>query len=232
MSSSIEDMKNPVNNLQCEHCNKILSTASALELHKRTAKYCLLIQNKLNEVTSKYKCDKCDYSTTKKDNLNKHLKTCKQKTITDKKAQDDMSIKYLLLEKENEMLKKQIEEYKNQADKRVRMDALIIKAMSNNKRDNIGKRESIPKAIKAQLWERDFGEAYSGSCQLCSEQFKVTSSLWHASHIISHAQGGSDNIENLTILCASCNLSMGAMSFTEYKSKYQSQINLTSDVTN
>jgi len=200
-------------NLTCEYCKKIFSAQSSLKKHKLTAKSCLALRPEDSQFSKNYKCDHCEYTTKVKHHLSQHVSTCKHKVTSKQNEEHDFRIKILLLEKELELVKQQRDEYKEQA----------------RSKHNNGKRESIPKAIKSQLWERVFGEAFSGKCQLCSEQFKVISSLWHASHIISHAQGGSDNIENLTILCASCNLSMGTMSFPEYKSKYQSQNNSASE---
>ena len=61
---------------------------------------------------------------------------------------------------------------------------------------------TIPQATKNAVWRRD-GER----CQLCSE----TNGPWHIDHIFPYSKGGSNSLENLRILCATCNLRKGAL---------------------
>ena len=49
---------------------------------------------------------------------------------------------------------------------------------------------------------------------------KVTN--FEAGHIISHAKGGEDNIDNLLPICSLCNKSMGTENLIDYKLKYYS----------
>lgn len=56
----------------------------------------------------------------------------------------------------------------------------------------------IPSKIKREVWERD-----QGRCRLCGESKDL-----HFDHIIPFSRGGtSTNVENIQLLCASCNLS-------------------------
>ena len=66
------------NEFECEHCEKILSSRSALNHHKNTAKYCLILQNKILEEVLSYRCDDCEYVTGNKTNITNHLKICKK----------------------------------------------------------------------------------------------------------------------------------------------------------
>ncbi len=59
-----------------------------------------------------------------------------------------------------------------------------------------GKREAIPKHIKRSVWTRD-----SGQCVNCGSQTDL-----QYDHIIPVSKGGSSTIENLQILCKTCNL--------------------------
>jgi hypothetical protein len=81
------------------------------------------------------------------------------------------------------------------------------------------KRKAIPKPVKMKLWNQHFTEDNAkGKCQVCSNEIKMSD--FEAGHIISVANGGSDNIENLTPLCGQCNKSMGTQSVHDFKQTY------------
>lgn len=61
-------------------------------------------------------------------------------------------------------------------------------------------RTQIPTEIKQAVFIRD-----DGRCQKCGSSKNI-----HYDHIIPYSKGGADNIENLQILCAVCNLSKGS----------------------
>lgn len=58
------------------------------------------------------------------------------------------------------------------------------------------KRPPIPKAVVDALWSRD-----KGQCVYCASSENI-----HIDHIIPFSKGGSSSIENLQLLCQSCNL--------------------------
>lgn len=89
---------------------------------------------------------------------------------------------------------------------------LFIKTESENKRKN------IPKTVRDFLWNNHFGESLEGYCYVCKN--RITYHTFHAGHIISVKNGGSDNITNLEVICSSCNLSMGSKNLNEFKNKY------------
>ena len=81
------------------------------------------------------------------------------------------------------------------------------------------KRKAIPKTVKTQLWNKFFTEDNAkGKCQVCSKEIKMSD--FEAGHIIASANGGSDNLDNLTPLCGQCNKSMGTQSVYEFKKTY------------
>lgn len=61
---------------KCEFCNKILRSISSLNQHQKTTKYCLKIQNKVND---NFICLYCENTFTTKQALSKHLDICKEK---------------------------------------------------------------------------------------------------------------------------------------------------------
>ena len=61
--------------MECEYCGSILKTELTLKNHQKTAKYCLIKQNKNFE---EHKCCFCKASFVLKSCLYKHLKICKE----------------------------------------------------------------------------------------------------------------------------------------------------------
>ena len=61
-------------------------------------------------------------------------------------------------------------------------------------------REAVPEAVKKTVWERD-----GGRCVLCSKAARL-----HFDHDIPIAEGGGNTVENIRLLCESCNLKKGS----------------------
>jgi hypothetical protein len=61
--------------MECVHCKAILKTSLSLKQHQKTAKYCLIKQNK--RVEKEYECCFCTTVFTLKSSLHKHVKICK-----------------------------------------------------------------------------------------------------------------------------------------------------------
>ena len=79
-----------------------------------------------------------------------------------------------------------------------------------------GPRKAIPKKIRGEAWKIQFGDSTSGSCYCCKKPLDVFED-WHAGHIVSHANGGSDTAVNLRPICGSCNLSMATENMDDFK---------------
>ena len=77
-------------------------------------------------------------------------------------------------------------------------------------------RKKIPKKIRGEAWKNQFGDSIKGSCFCCKKEFGVFDD-WHAGHIISHSNGGTDTADNLRAVCGSCNLSMGTENMDAFK---------------
>jgi hypothetical protein len=84
--------------MNCDFCNTNFKNISSLNHHKKTAKFCLKIQDKyINEIYKDFKCDLCDKLFTTKQSLNNHLISCK---IFIKQKKDDELQKLLYEQKE------------------------------------------------------------------------------------------------------------------------------------
>lgn len=80
------------------------------------------------------------------------------------------------------------------------------------------KRKNIPKGIKNMVWRNQYGEDLSGPCLICKSTIQINN--FEASHIISHANGGSDKVDNLRPLCFDCNRSMNKKNWSDYVNQY------------
>ena len=87
------------------------------------------------------------------------------------------------------------------------------------KLNNNNKRRSIPKIIKDNLWNKTFTEKSGlGQCFVCKG--KITSRSFDCGHVISVANGGTDQLDNLQPVCSTCNKSMGTQNMIEFKQQY------------
>ncbi len=84
--------------------------------------------------------------------------------------------------------------------------------------ENDSKRGKIPITVRHKLWNNHFKNSNIGKCTVCEEIINISN--FHAGHIISSKNGGSDNINNLSPTCSCCNLSMGIQNLNEFKNKY------------
>ena len=69
-------------------------------------------------------------------------------------------------------------------------------------------RKSIPKAIREQIWLREYGKLFEGKCKTPWCENKINAWDFHAGHNIPDSKGGSINPNNLIPICSRCNLSM------------------------
>jgi len=98
--------------MECQFCNKTLSSKSALTYHQKTAKFCLQIQGK-NSADKEYKCD-CGKTYNNKHHIEDHIKVC---TVKDQ---------IILLKKKIEHLEKFERKYKSSQKKNKELEKLII----------------------------------------------------------------------------------------------------------
>jgi hypothetical protein len=94
--------------MECQYCNKILSTIYSLKTHQKTVKSCLQKQGKKIENTNLI-CNFCSKNFTTKDNLYNHYKICKEK------MKEDIITKEL--EKIKDEHKKELEKIKDEHKK-------------------------------------------------------------------------------------------------------------------
>jgi hypothetical protein len=93
----------------CEFCKKEYSSLSSLNYHKKTASFCLKLQDDIN--MELLKCEFCNKEFSSKTKLNSHLNNCKEKDAIGIKKEAEYIYKSKLefVEKEIEKTKKEYE---------------------------------------------------------------------------------------------------------------------------
>jgi hypothetical protein len=123
---------------KCEFCNKELKTVSSLNNHKKTAKYCLDIQNKVN---INYKCSKCNKILSSKQSLENHKLICITNNVEDLKNKiTDLENKNLKLqtslEDKNNIIKDKDNLIKDLQDRLERIASKPTTSTTNNNNTN------------------------------------------------------------------------------------------------
>lgn len=119
------------NTFVCIFCKKSYSTLSSLNNHKKTAKFCLELQNKLTN-GELIRCEFCSKEFSSKKYLNQHLEHCKSKKLTEqnniknefekelvdiKKENTELKLRLKFKDELNKKLQKELDEYKKLASR-------------------------------------------------------------------------------------------------------------------
>jgi len=78
-------------------------------------------------------------------------------------------------------------------------------------------RPKISKTLSVQVWSKYYTlDTGSAKCPIC-EIHQIYQSNFECGHIISHANGGPTNLENLKPICQQCNKSMSSKNMDDFK---------------
>lgn len=124
-------------------------------------------------------------------------------------------ISHYLKEKERRVFETKTSDNKENKETETRKEK--DKEIGNGQRKR-KKRATIPKVIRAKLWDMYYGKEMESVCKCCRMN-KVTYLDFDAGHIVSHKDGGSDSINNLVPICRPCNLGMGAENMNDFAKK-------------
>jgi len=177
----------------CNFCNNSLESLKSLNLHKKTNKKCLQIQN--NEILLL----SCNYCSKKfnKGNLKTHLKTCKEKKIFEYEElltlYKNSVIETESLKNENNFLKEKIEFYRHEYQKNQEIVIEMAKEPKtknskisfNNNTNNIFNLFNKPEKVK------DLIEQYLSTDHLIDGQKGVAEFTFH--HLIKKDEDGNYN---------------------------------------
>lgn len=70
-------------------------------------------------------------------------------------------------------------------------------------------RIKLPKALREAVWIARVGRKFNGKCVIRWCPNKLTPFSFEVGHNVPVSKGGTDAMENLHVLCSSCNKSMG-----------------------
>ncbi len=115
----------------CEFCGKSFSNIYNLDIHIKSAKYCLTQRGENPSIL--YPCDHCDSQFTKKSTLTNHLKSC---ASFNKK----MSLEAIDIEKKDKTLHKEI--------KKLKKTVLQQKVIIDSKQETIKKLQETNKKLR------------------------------------------------------------------------------------
>ena len=96
-------------------------------------------------------------------------------------------------------------------------DILALALMSDGPPVERVRRQTWPRGLRDQL-----RRAQGGRCVYC--WVRVRAGLSHIDHVVPIAQGGTNDVDNLQLLCPGCNLRKGDRNDTEFRYRYRSLI--------
>lgn len=79
----------------------------------------------------------------------------------------------------------------------------------------IARRKAIPVRIRECVWRDNNGDGLDGRCFCCDKPISFVE--FECGHVVSVADGGSDDAGNLRPVCTVCNRSMGTQNLDAYK---------------
>ena len=83
------------------------------------------------------------------------------------------------------------------------------------------RKETIPKAVREQLWLRDMGQSFQGKCKTSWCRNKITIFDFQCGHNIPESKGGPTTLDNMISICSRCNTSMSNQyTFQEWSRKH------------
>ena len=71
------------------------------------------------------------------------------------------------------------------------------------------RRAKLPTSLRTNVYLHRIGQKFDGECQVHWCKNTVNPFSFHVGHNVPVSKGGTDDIDNLYVICASCNLSMG-----------------------
>ena len=143
-----------------------------------------------------YTCPRCDYFTSKKPDMTKHLQQLKKPCPA---LKHDIEL--------TEDIKSYI------LDNRIYNPPQTIRT-----NDTKPIKQTISHTLKIKCWDTHIGVDIGRTKCLCCNHNYITQHNFHCGHVIAEANGGTLDIDNLRPICSACNNSMRTRNMNEFKS--------------
>jgi len=127
-------------NLECEFCKKHFSVKNSLNIHKKTAKYCLVLQGK--NANKEFDCEFCNKSFTLKQTHQEHLLICKTKNTIE--------------------LKKKYQDYESYIEK--------IETNLKTKEDELKEKDNLITQLQEQIKQKEYNHDFNNTLQLKEQE--------------------------------------------------------------
>jgi len=167
--------------MNCEYCNKVFSSISALNLHKKTAKYCLKKRNDSSAIM-KHICSFCEKEFNRLNSLQSHLEICSIKKERD-------------YENEIHILKKQYEDEIQKLKQKYESEIIFLQNLVSQQTMLIGEKNGLLEKLKEENIKLS---AYS---EKSDEHYKDSQELLSKSKIINNTINNNTNTNNININC-------------------------------
>ena len=141
--------------MECNFCKRIFSNNGTLKSHKKTAKYCLQIQEKQGiEIEAQFQCEFCHKKLSQNLGLERHYNICKKRLeiIITEKCNDKINQYETTIMEQKEKIKEQKEIIEKLQDK---LENIAIRAVSipfeqENKQKDIKIQHLTKKYVKSR----------------------------------------------------------------------------------
>lgn len=122
-----------------------------------------------------------------------------------------------------EELKRQEEEEREKARK-IALEEEEAKRKNEEKEKKAAaatkKKQSIPKNVRIIIWNHYIGEDIIKHKCLCCKKVTISNTNFEVGHVLSEANGGTHEINNLRPICFACNHSMGRENMIDFVVRY------------
>ena len=118
--------------MNCEYCKSEFKTNSALNNHKNKAKYCLILQGKIEPKNDIFKCNLCEKILSTKQYLELHKEKCEGKKEKIEEFKCEFCNKILSSKQYLENHIKQISEIMQKNDNQIMISNFIKKIENTN----------------------------------------------------------------------------------------------------
>ena len=82
------------------------------------------------------------------------------------------------------------------------------------------KKQKIPSKVRTDIWATYIGAHIAEHKCICCKRVTIKQTDFEVGHVLSEAQGGTLEINNLRPICSVCNKSMGSKNMIDYVKQY------------